>query len=321
MAVIIAPSSLVCILVWSLFTAPFSLAAQSDIECLRTIKKSLEDPLNNLASWNFNNNSATSICKFTGIECWHDNDNQVLNIKLPDMGLKGEFPQGISGCSSLTGLDLSRNNIRGSIPDNISKLLTYVTNLDLSFNQLSGVIPVDLANCSFLNILKLDNNQLTGQIPPQIGQLGRLKAFSVTNNRLSGQIPQFQNDSIQADSFANNAGLCGKPLRPCRSTSKAHTPIIVGGAVAGLTVTALGVAIGMFFLLRYSRKRKDEDPLGNRWARIIKGAKRIKASYILCISILEIYIINVKYFIVIYVQSYCWFWDYNGRGKFLTFKF
>ncbi|KAL8531389.1 hypothetical protein ACS0TY_008127 [Phlomoides rotata] len=273
-----APSGLVCILVWSLFTVPFSLAAQSDIECLQTIKKSLEDPLNYLASWNFSNNSATSICRFTGIECWHDNDNKVLNIKLSDMELKGEFPQGISGCSSLTGLDLSRNNIRGNIPDNISKLLTFITNLDLSFNNLSGEIPVNLANCSFLNVLKLDNNQLTGHIPPQIGQLSRLKTFTVTNNQLSGQIPLFQNDSIPAESFANNAGLCGKPLRLCRDTSKAHTPVVIGGAIAGLTVAALGVAIGMFFFLRYSRKRKDEDPLGNRWARSIKGAKRIKLS-------------------------------------------
>lgn len=268
--------ALICILLWSLFTIPFSFAALADIECLRAIKISLEDPLNNLASWNFNNNSATSICKFAGIECWHNDDNQVLNIKLPDMGLKGEFPQGISNCSSLTGLDLSRNNIRGNIPNNISKLLTYVTTLDLSFNQLSGEIPVDLANCTFLNTLKLDNNQLTGTIPPQIGQLSRLKAFSVTNNQLSGPVPQFQNDSITAESYANNAGLCGKPLRRCRSNSKSHTPIIVGGAIAGLTVAALGVGIGMFFLHRYSRKKRDEDPLGNRWARSIKGAKRIK---------------------------------------------
>ncbi|KAH6814154.1 BAK1-interacting receptor-like kinase 1 [Perilla frutescens var. frutescens] len=236
-----ASYALISILVWLVLTEPFSSTAQSDVDCLREIKTSLEDPLGNLASWDFRNNSGTSICMFTGIECWHEDDNKVLNIKLPDMGLKGDFPQGISACKSLTGLDLSKNSIRGAIPNDISKLVTYVTSLDLSSNQLSGEIPVDLANCSFLNFLKLDNNQLTGQIPLQIGLLNRLKTFSVANNRLSGQVPTFANATYTAEDYANNAGLCGGPLPPCGGTAKAkHTPIIIGAAVGGLTVAALG---------------------------------------------------------------------------------
>lgn len=274
-----APSALISILVWLLITEPFGSTAQSDVDCLIAIKSTLEDPLGNLNSWDFGNSSRTAICKFTGIECWHEDDNKVLNIKLPDMGLKGDFPQGISGCKSLTGLDLSKNSIRGSIPNNISKLVTYVTSLDLSSNQLSGEIPVDLANCSYLNVLKLDNNQLTGQIPLQMGQLIRLKTFSVANNRLSGQVPSFVNATITRDDYANNAGLCGSPLTLCRGSSKAsHTPIIIGAAVGGLTVAALAFIIGMFFMRRVSRKKKEDDPLGNKWARSIKGTKRIKLS-------------------------------------------
>ncbi|KAI3450148.1 hypothetical protein Pfo_006813 [Paulownia fortunei] len=276
-----APSALISILVCLLLTKPFSHAAQSDIDCLRAIKDSLEDPLNNLAtSWNFNNSAEGFICKFTGIECWHADENRVLNIRLPGMGLKGDFPQGISGCSSMTGLDLSSNNITGSIPNNISRLLAFVVTLDLSSNQLSGEIPVDLANCSYLNVLRLDNNHLTGQIPPQIGLLNRMTTFSVTKNRLSGQVPQFANSTIPAESYANNAGLCGVPLPPCQGPSKnSRTPMIAGATVGGLTIAALAFAIGMFFFLRkVSRKKKEEDPLGNKWARSIKGAKRIKLS-------------------------------------------
>lgn len=273
-----APSALISILVWLLLTEPFGSTAQSDVDCLMAIKGSLEDPLRNLDSWDFSNSSGTSICKFTGIECWHEDDNRVLNIKLPDMGLKGDFPLGISGCKSLTGLDLSKNSIRGSIPNNISKLVTYVVSLDLSSNQLSGEIPVDLSNCSFLNVLKLDNNQLTGQIPLQMGQLIRLKTFSAANNRLSGQVPTFANATITRDDYANNAGLCGAPLPLCRSSKANHTPIIIGAAVGGLTVAALGFIIGMFFMRRVSRKKKEDDPLGNKWARMIKGTKRIKLS-------------------------------------------
>ncbi|KAK6141792.1 hypothetical protein DH2020_024467 [Rehmannia glutinosa] len=276
-----APSALISILVFLLLTEPpFSHAAQSDVDCLRAIRDSLEDPSNNLAStWNFDNSTEGFICRFTGIECWHENENRVLNIRLPNMGLRGEFPQGIIGCESLTGLDLSNNNINGTIPNNISRLIAFVTTLDLSSNWLSGEIPVDLANCSYLNVLRLDNNQLTGQIPPQIGQLNRMKTFTVTRNRLSGQVPVFVNSTIPAESYADNAGLCGDPLPRCRGPSrKTHTPTIIGAAIGGITIAALGVIIGMFFLRKASRKKKEEDPLGNKWARNIKGAKHFKLS-------------------------------------------
>ncbi|KAF8398303.1 hypothetical protein HHK36_017230 [Tetracentron sinense] len=46
-----------------------------------SLKASLEDPLLYLnSSWNFSDNSEGSICKFTGVECWHPDENRVMNI-------------------------------------------------------------------------------------------------------------------------------------------------------------------------------------------------------------------------------------------------
>uniref|UniRef100_A0A7N2MSN1 Leucine-rich repeat-containing N-terminal plant-type domain-containing protein n=1 Tax=Quercus lobata TaxID=97700 RepID=A0A7N2MSN1_QUELO len=91
-----------------------SNGVQSDIDCLKSIKHSLEDPYGYLnTSWNFNNNTEGFICKFTGVKCWHPNENKVLNLRLSDMGVKGRFPQGIKNCTSLTGLDLSNNELSG----------------------------------------------------------------------------------------------------------------------------------------------------------------------------------------------------------------
>ncbi|KAL6536048.1 hypothetical protein OROHE_012892 [Orobanche hederae] len=197
------------------------------------------------------------------------------------MGLKREFPLGVSNCSSMTGLDLSSNSLFGNILTNISHIIGYITALDLSSNQFSGEIPVDLSNCSFLNHLRLDNKQLTGQIPPRIGILNRIKTFSVTKNQLSGPGPVFVNSSVPAESYAGNAGVCGKPLSPCRGASvKSHGSAIVGGAVGGVTIAAVGFAIVLFLYMRkVSRKRKkEEDPLGNKWAKSIKGAKCIKVA-------------------------------------------
>ncbi|TKY68782.1 inactive leucine-rich repeat receptor protein kinase [Spatholobus suberectus] len=186
----------------------------TDIFCLKSIKDSLEDPYNYLQSWNFNNKTEGFICNFNGVECWHPDENRILNLKLSNMGLKGQFPLGIGNCTSLTGLDLSINNLSGVIPGNIATLLPYVTSLDLSPNKFSGVIPVGLANCSYLNTLKLDQNRLSGEIPQQLGLLKRLRTFTVSNNSLTGPVPNFTNDYVMVN-YSNNKGLCGPSLRPC----------------------------------------------------------------------------------------------------------
>lgn len=253
---------------------------ETDILCLKRVKESLKDPNNYLQNWDFNNKTEGSICKFTGVECWHPDENRVLNLKLSNMGLKGEFPRGIQNCSSLTGLDFSLNSLSKTIPDDISKLVTFVTNLDLSSNDFTGQIPVSLANCTYLNNIKLDQNQLTGQIPPEFAQLTRLKTFSVSNNLLSGQVPNFKQAIVTADSFANNSGLCGPPLEACKDkSSKTNTAVIAGAAVGGVTLAALGVGVGLLFFVRsVSHRKKEEDPEGNKWARILKGTKKIKVS-------------------------------------------
>nr|POF11668.1 putative inactive leucine-rich repeat receptor-like protein kinase [Quercus suber] len=112
------------------------------------------------------------------------------------MSLKGQFPQGIENCKSLQGLDLPFNKLSSAIPSNISTRLPYVTLLDLSRNNFSGEIPTDIANCVCLNFLKLDHDRLTGLVPN----------FTVPN--------------VMKESYANNSGLCGGPLEPCKELGR-----------------------------------------------------------------------------------------------------
>ena len=235
-------------------------ATLTDIYCLKTIKQSLKDPNEYLISWDFNNNTEGFICKFTGVDCWHPDENKVLNIRLSDMGLEGEFPRGIENCSSLTGLDLSSNKLSGPIPSNISKILKYVTSLDLSSNRFSGEIPLSLANCTYLNVLKLNNNKLKGNIPLQLGQLNRIKVFSVANNLLTGPVPTFQRDIVTKDDYANNLGLCGKPLESCPGIKKkTRTGIIAAAAAGGIAFTSIIVGISLYYYSPRVMKRKKED--------------------------------------------------------------
>ncbi|KAK7382770.1 hypothetical protein VNO80_01830 [Phaseolus coccineus] len=262
-----------------LISCGMTYGTETDIFCLRSIKEALEDPNNYLKfSWDFNNRTDGFICKFIGVECWHPDENKVLNLRLSNMGLKGQFPRAIQNCSSLTGLDLSINKLSGTIPEDICSLVPFVTTLDLSSNEFSGAIPVNLSNCTFLNSLKLDQNRLIGQIPLQLGILPRIKTFSVSNNLLTGQVPSFAH-SVSV-SYLNNPGLCGgNGLRPCQTKdSKSNMAVIAGAAAGGVTLAALGLAVGMFFFVRRVSFKKEEDPEGNKWARSLKGTKQIKVS-------------------------------------------
>ena len=150
-------SSLFCIIfVWSFLE--ISNGLQSDIVCLMSIKASLEDPYGYLKdSWKFNNNTEGFICKFTGVECWHPDENKVLNLRLSDMGFRGQFPRGIKNCTSLTGLDLSSNEISGPLPFDIAEIVPFITGLNLSGNNFSGEIPKSIVNCTYLNVLTLEH--------------------------------------------------------------------------------------------------------------------------------------------------------------------
>ncbi|XP_050258188.1 probably inactive leucine-rich repeat receptor-like protein kinase At5g48380 [Quercus robur] len=245
-----------------------SNGVQSDIECLKSIKHSLEDPYGYLnTSWNFNNNTEGFICKFTGVDCWHPDENKVINLRLNDMGLRGRFPRGIENCTRLTGLDLSNNELSGPLPFDIDYLVGFLTTLDLSSNKFSGETPVNLANCTYLNVLELDHNHLTGEIPQELGLLARLKLFSVANNMLSGAVPYFgPNVSITADSFANNPNLCGPPLEPCPTPKQRRKSdfSFKDGFLVGYAVSAVSVITIFMFRSHYVACMNDKRRTKNK---------------------------------------------------------
>ena len=177
------------ILVWSLpDTFGQSSGTLSDISCLKSIRDSLEDPLNHIAtSWTFNSTTEDSFCRYVGVICGYTFENRVRGVKLANMGLKGKFPSGLVDCSELISLDLSGNVISGSIPHDINEILPNLEVLELSNNNLSGEIPSSMGDCFTLKVAKLNNNRLSGQIPQQLSE--NLEVLELSNNKLSGEIP------------------------------------------------------------------------------------------------------------------------------------
>ncbi|KAJ8615951.1 hypothetical protein MRB53_035323 [Persea americana] len=265
---------------WLLLSSDTCHGMESDIQCLKTLRNQLQDPYKYLDSWTFDNKSEGFICKFNGIECWHPDESKVLNIRLSNMGLRGQFPSSLQNCTSMTGLDLSNNDLSGPLPGKVDHIIPFVVTLDLSSNNFSGNLPDALGNITYLNILNLPYNQFSGQIPWQVGRLARLSTFNVANNPLSGQIPTFTNQSsFPAENFANT-GLCGKPLKDCVGPpKKSHTGVIIGAAVGGITFAIIVFAVVLLFALRRkSKKKKDEDLEGNKCTKRLEETKGIKAS-------------------------------------------
>ncbi|PWA40621.1 BAK1-interacting receptor-like kinase 1 [Artemisia annua] len=165
---------------WIFITSYRSNAVQSDIDCLRSIKQSLQDPENLLSSWDFSNSTEGFICRFTGVECWHPDESRVLNIYLSDMGLKGQFPLGLKNCTSLTGLDLSSNKLEGSLPANMSDIVGYITSLDLSSNNFVGrtgsLYKATLEDGTHLMIKRLQDTQHSEkEFASEMATLGSVK--------------------------------------------------------------------------------------------------------------------------------------------------
>ncbi|CAL5354715.1 hypothetical protein CsSME_00043085 [Camellia sinensis var. sinensis] len=274
-AVLTVLKTVVWLSLMSNFLIVLSNGTESDIFCLKSMKDSLEDPFNYLgSSWNFSDTSKGFICKFKGIECWKNDENKVLNIRLRGMGLKGQFPRGFSSCSALTGLDLSGNNLFGIIPYDIGRILRFVTSLDLSANSFSGEIPPGIANLTHLNSLKLDDNRLTGQIPIELGLLDRINFFSVANNLLSGPVPDFRSASVTAESYANNEGLCGGPLKCCKPPDAYDHAFFLKGFSVGCSVSTVVVfALTLFYLpidpllkkIMSSKKKKRNQAVVRQW--------------------------------------------------------
>lgn len=254
-------------------------SAEDDTPCLEEFKNSVKDPNNYLSNWNLQNNSQGNVCSFSGVQCWNNQENKVLSLKLDQAGLSGAFPSGLQKCSSLTGLSLSGNEFSGNIPSNICDQVHFLTTLDLSENSFSGPIPDNLVNCTYLNKLYLQKNKLTGSIPWGIGILARLNDLDLSTNSLIGTIPtNLINRPFTASAFQNNPGLCGPPLgTTCNSGSPSKSKgVYVGIAVGVVLVIVLVCAFIMWRVLIYSRKKasayyRDE----HKWAKRIKAPRSV----------------------------------------------
>ncbi|CAL4958213.1 unnamed protein product [Urochloa decumbens] len=135
--------------------------------------------------------------------------------------LSSQIPESIGDCIVLQDLWLDNNLFNGSIPKSLNKGLT---SLNLSMNELSGTIPDFIGNISGLQQLSLARNHLSGPIPAVLQNLATLSMLDLSFNNLQGEVPKegiFRN--LANMSITGNNGLCGGMpqlhLAPCKTDS------------------------------------------------------------------------------------------------------
>ena len=141
--------------------------------------------------------------------------------------IKGQYREYTKTLRLLHSMDLSRNKLNGSIPEELTTL-SGLRNLNLSHNHLSGNIPNKIGGLKSIESLDLSDNQLFGAIPQSLSTLTSLNHLNLSYNNLSGKIPSGnQLQTLNDPSFyAGNPQLCGAPLRnKCPNDSLLQPPM------------------------------------------------------------------------------------------------
>ncbi|WVY91733.1 hypothetical protein V8G54_037247 [Vigna mungo] len=137
------------------------------------------------------------------------------NMKTDDsleLVTKGQVLQYGKNLHFMTLIDMSSNNLSGTIPPQLFSLIG-LHSLNLSNNKLGGEIPNEIGNMKNLESLDFSTNQLGGKIPKSLSRLSFLGYLNLSFNNLTGKIPsgtQLQGFSVL--SYMGNHDLCGPPL-------------------------------------------------------------------------------------------------------------
>ncbi|EMS55269.1 Protein STRUBBELIG-RECEPTOR FAMILY 3 [Triticum urartu] len=245
----LASRAAVLLLLLLLSALPLSLTYtyEQDVFAINGLYTALGSP--SLPGW-VTNGGDPCVENWQGVGCAASN---ITAITLSGISLGGQLGNTLANFTSIITLELSNNNIGGTIPDNLPvtlqrfflsgnqlsgslpstlSTLTLLTDMSLSSNRLSGDIPDVFSALTGLINLDFSSNNLTGPLPPSMGNLKALTTLNIQNNLFSGPVPTklFNVPNFQRDGNPFNTSIAPSPLpaapapSPSLSPSTGHVP-------------------------------------------------------------------------------------------------
>ncbi|XP_028752229.1 protein STRUBBELIG-RECEPTOR FAMILY 7 [Neltuma alba] len=153
----------------------------SDAAALRVMFGSMNSP--SQLGWPASGDDACGQ-HWKGISC---SGNRVTEIKLPGLGLTGTLGYQLQTLTSVINLDMSNNNLGGTIP---YQLPPNVQRLNLANNNFTGEVAYSISDMTSLTYLNLGHNQLQGALSVNFQKLSSLSTLDLSFNSLSGDLPQ-----------------------------------------------------------------------------------------------------------------------------------
>ncbi|EEC67757.1 hypothetical protein OsI_35284 [Oryza sativa Indica Group] len=112
--------------------------------------------------------------------------HHLQTLYLSNNTFKGRVPD-FTNSSNLKMLLLNGNHLVGQLNNNVPP---HLQGLELSFNNLTGTIPSSLANITGLRLLSFMSNNIKGNIPNEFSKFVTMEFLAVSGNMLSGRFPQ-----------------------------------------------------------------------------------------------------------------------------------
>ncbi|KAH6801056.1 hypothetical protein C2S52_001520 [Perilla frutescens var. hirtella] len=176
-----------------------------EVQTLQDLYRSLNSPMQ-LEHWKAESGDP---CEETwkGVQCL---GSSLITLDLHGLELAGNLGVQLSNLKSLKHLDLSSNNIEGSIAYGLPP---NVTHLILAENKLSGTIPYSIGKMKHLRHLNFSNNMLSGSLGDVFNGLENLKEMDLLFNYFTGNLPSsFRSLTNLTGLFLQNNQLIGSVI-------------------------------------------------------------------------------------------------------------
>eukprot|EP00545_Synedropsis_sp_CCMP1620_P006725 CAMPEP_0119004480 /NCGR_PEP_ID=MMETSP1176-20130426/1160_1 /TAXON_ID=265551 /ORGANISM="Synedropsis recta cf, Strain CCMP1620" /LENGTH=753 /DNA_ID=CAMNT_0006956187 /DNA_START=121 /DNA_END=2382 /DNA_ORIENTATION=+ len=120
--------------------------------------------------------SGAGYCSWYGVECHHRDGTSIYNTRYDDN-------------NGLVLLNMTENNVRGSIPREVFLANPDIRWFSLGGNGFFGEVPAEIGTLTQMRYLSVANNFFTGSLPNSITQMKGLNRLYVDGNYFAGKLP------------------------------------------------------------------------------------------------------------------------------------